>query len=448
MVKTLGMLNAYQIPLEQREKLDDHEYCPATEIQRMEPELWTLTLKGDDIEAYSNRFHELVLMCPELVVHKSKKIEKGIFVGFLKESKETSLLQSLRPCMRQSTWPVNWSSNQFKNVTCLGVVDTDIVRTSVRKAGNQQNDESSWESRLTVIVVSLSKGKILEFKAKVVRKRILVYFACYQADEKSLMTYVLSENFLEILHTRCPSEMLELSNQLKELQEKGFIRPSHSPWGAPNRYPLPRIEDLFDTNYKMRVDVFSNIDIRFGDIIVGEVREERYTKNRRYRDSIRANFGVLVMHVVPGLLALPDGPDDFDLESIGEIASRTGFRGALHCSTARKKDLNMRYKGGGDRSLLQMMLSSVRSTTYPRCKAKCVLAEEERRKTVVSAVGEDQGGSSMPRPIGLISLIASVGIIFLERAIKLSLDPSFLPQRQAPVGGVAIHERVAEVLGL
>ncbi|GKD50811.1 putative reverse transcriptase domain-containing protein [Tanacetum coccineum] len=30
-----------------------------------------------------------------------------------------------------------------------------------------------------------------------------------------------------------PSEMLELSNQLKELQEKGFIRPSHSLWGAP-----------------------------------------------------------------------------------------------------------------------------------------------------------------------------------------------------------------------
>ncbi|GKC09227.1 hypothetical protein Tco_1000837 [Tanacetum coccineum] len=35
---------------------------------------------------------------------------------------------------------------------------------------------------------------------------------------------------------------------------------------------------------------------------------------------------------------------------------------------------------------------------------------EERRKTVVSAVGEDQGGNSMPCPIGLISLIASVGV--------------------------------------
>ncbi|GKB07379.1 ribonuclease H-like domain-containing protein, partial [Tanacetum coccineum] len=40
-------------------------YCPATEIQRMEQELWTLTLKGDDIEAYNNCFHELALMCHE-----------------------------------------------------------------------------------------------------------------------------------------------------------------------------------------------------------------------------------------------------------------------------------------------------------------------------------------------------------------------------------------------
>ncbi|GJR20527.1 putative reverse transcriptase domain-containing protein [Tanacetum coccineum] len=69
-----------------------------------------------------------------------------------------------------------------------------------------------------------------------------------------------------------PSELKELSDQLKELLEKGFIRPSSSPWGAPvlfvkkkdgsfrmcidyrelnkltvkNRYPLLRIDDLFD----------------------------------------------------------------------------------------------------------------------------------------------------------------------------------------------------------
>ncbi|GJR65797.1 hypothetical protein Tco_0011862 [Tanacetum coccineum] len=42
----------------------------------MEQELWTLTLKGDDIEAYNNRFHELALMCPELVPTEKKKIER------------------------------------------------------------------------------------------------------------------------------------------------------------------------------------------------------------------------------------------------------------------------------------------------------------------------------------------------------------------------------------
>ncbi|GJT55724.1 reverse transcriptase domain-containing protein [Tanacetum coccineum] len=85
-----------------------------------------------------------------------------------------------------------------------------------------------------------------------------------------------------------PSKMQELSGQLQELQDKGFIRPSHSPWGAPvlfvkkkdgslrmcidyrelnkltvkNRYPLPRIDDLFDQLQGSRF--FSKIDLRSG----------------------------------------------------------------------------------------------------------------------------------------------------------------------------------------
>ncbi|GJT93598.1 putative reverse transcriptase domain-containing protein [Tanacetum coccineum] len=85
-----------------------------------------------------------------------------------------------------------------------------------------------------------------------------------------------------------PSEMQELSNQLQELTDRGFIRPSTSPWGAPvlfvkkkdgsfrmcidyrelnkltikNRYPLPRIDDLFDQ--LQGSSVYSKIDLRSG----------------------------------------------------------------------------------------------------------------------------------------------------------------------------------------
>ncbi|GJZ74730.1 putative reverse transcriptase domain-containing protein, partial [Tanacetum coccineum] len=63
-----------------------------------------------------------------------------------------------------------------------------------------------------------------------------------------------------------PSKMQELSGQLQELQDKGFIRPSHSPElnkiTIKNRYPLPRIDDLFDQ--LQGACYFSKIDLRSG----------------------------------------------------------------------------------------------------------------------------------------------------------------------------------------
>nr|GFB11872.1 hypothetical protein [Tanacetum cinerariifolium] len=96
-VQTLGLANANQIPWSNLKAIITNEYCPATEIQKMEQELWTLTLKGDDIEAYNNRFHEMALMCLELVPIERKKIEKYVrgfperIKGNITSSKPTTL---------------------------------------------------------------------------------------------------------------------------------------------------------------------------------------------------------------------------------------------------------------------------------------------------------------------------------------------------------------------
>ncbi|GKB95217.1 putative reverse transcriptase domain-containing protein [Tanacetum coccineum] len=77
------------------------EYCLATKIQRMEEELWTLTLKGDDIKAYNNRFHELALMCPELVSTEKKKVKRYIkgfpkrIIGNITSLKPTTLHEAI-----------------------------------------------------------------------------------------------------------------------------------------------------------------------------------------------------------------------------------------------------------------------------------------------------------------------------------------------------------------
>ncbi|GJX34917.1 putative reverse transcriptase domain-containing protein [Tanacetum coccineum] len=93
-VHTLGLVNANRIPWNEFKSMMTTEYGPATEIQRMEEELWTLTLKGDDIEAYNNRFHEYPLICLELVPTKKKKVKRYI-KGFPERIKGN--ITSLKP---------------------------------------------------------------------------------------------------------------------------------------------------------------------------------------------------------------------------------------------------------------------------------------------------------------------------------------------------------------
>nr|GEV69924.1 putative reverse transcriptase domain-containing protein [Tanacetum cinerariifolium] len=65
-------------------KLMTKVYCPRNEIQKMEAELWNLTMKGNDLTAYIRRFQELVLLCTRMVLDEEDKVER--FIGGLPDN--------------------------------------------------------------------------------------------------------------------------------------------------------------------------------------------------------------------------------------------------------------------------------------------------------------------------------------------------------------------------
>ncbi|GKE25784.1 putative reverse transcriptase domain-containing protein, partial [Tanacetum coccineum] len=222
--------------------------------------------------------------------------------------------------------------------------------------GNESNN--GRESRLTII----SCSKAQEYTAKGCQ----IFLAHISAKKEGDKSEGKKLKDIDLIPGAAPvarppyrlalSEMKELLEQLQELSDKGFIRPSYSSWGAPvlfvkkkdgsfrmcidyrelnkltvkNRYPLPRIDDLFDQ--LQGSSIYSKIDLRSGYHqlrilkvqFLGHVIDSRGihvdpAKIESVKDwaspktptEIRQFLGLTGYYRSAPILALPKGSEDF-----------------------------------------------------------------------------------------------------------------------------------------
>nr|GEU70873.1 retrotransposon protein, putative, Ty3-gypsy subclass [Tanacetum cinerariifolium] len=111
--RIVGHDAAYEMPWKTLMKLMTETYCLRSEIKRIKTELWNLTVKGTDVESYTQRFQELVLLCSRMVPNETDKVER--YIGGLPNSIQGSVMAS-KPQMLQEAIELARSSMDQKPV--------------------------------------------------------------------------------------------------------------------------------------------------------------------------------------------------------------------------------------------------------------------------------------------------------------------------------------------
>nr|GEU56592.1 putative reverse transcriptase domain-containing protein [Tanacetum cinerariifolium] len=234
-VHSLGITAANKISWSDLKSIMIVVYYPGTRIQRIEQELWTLTMKGDDIKGCESHH---IGQCPP----KCRKCQRA---G-----------HQQKYCRARTS---STGGNSLHNVTCFGCEEKGHYWDKFPKRKDQQNEGAhgrvyvirTEEPQINPNVVTdtsyevkLADGKVVStntilqgYTGHLFRIDLLpTQFTPCAGSRIPHRPNSWSDGAMPMVRSPyrlAPSEMQELANQLKELQEKGFIRPSQSSWGVP-----------------------------------------------------------------------------------------------------------------------------------------------------------------------------------------------------------------------
>ncbi|KAA3473724.1 DNA/RNA polymerases superfamily protein [Gossypium australe] len=246
-----------------------------------------------------------------------------------------------------------------------------------------------------------------------------------------------------------PKELVELKAQIQELLDRGFIRPSISPWGAPvlfvkkkdgsmwmcidyrqlnkltikNKYPLPRIDDLFDQ--LKGASVFSKIDLRSGVgflVLSSGVGTLQCVFGVAWQSGKEAPLRAWRSDAIcrgKGLRALPNHPfsslwlqvPEPNLTSLVVVVSSWSNREWLARSFSQQLQWHRVAFG------IQVELSGQGKVPIPKFKKRAVSAVRDWPPGCGPAAGDSY------RQIAVVSLVDSVGIEGLELQLNVKMVP-------------------------
>ncbi|GJS35364.1 putative reverse transcriptase domain-containing protein [Tanacetum coccineum] len=299
------------------------------------------------IKKYCPRTEELATLCPTMVPDSKKMIE--VFIGGLPRSIEGNVTASKPQTLEEAINIAQRLMDQGCTLTLLNQ-PFEIDLMPIKLGSFEVVIGMDWLSKYHARIICDEKVVHIPIKGETLIIRVIEK----NSDEKLLEDIPVVREFSEVFpedlpglspvrqvgfqidlipgttlvarapYRLAPSEMQELSNQLQELSDRGFIRPSTSPWGAPvlfvkkkdgsfrmcinyrelnkltvkNCYPLPRIDDLFDQ--LQGSSVYSKIDLRSGYHQL-RVRDEDIPKT-----AFRTRYGHYEFQVMPfGLTNAP-----------------------------------------------------------------------------------------------------------------------------------------------